>query len=314
MKIVLIESLGVDKELIDGYAEKITDLGHEFEYYYEKTTDPKEMINRTYDSDIVMIANNPLPEEVLDKMENVKLINVAFTGVDHVPVEAAKAKGVDVCNASGYSDIAVSEMVFGLVLDLYRNISLGNVEVREGGMPRVGREIRGRTVGIVGTGNIGTATAKLFHAFGAKVIGYDVAERDEFKEDGGSYVSLEELLKESDIVSLHLPANQETARTIGKEELEMMKDDAILINCARGLVVDNDALADALNTGVIAGAGIDVYDMEPPIPADYKLMESNNSILTPHVAYFTEEAMVRRAAIAFDNTLSYLKGEKKNLV
>lgn len=127
-------------------------------------------------------------------------------------------------------------------------------------------------------------------------------------------MTLDELLEKSDIVSLHIPSNDETAGFIGESELSKMKKDSILINCARGRVVDNEALANALNNGMIAGAGIDVFDMEPPIPSDYSLLAPKNTILTPHIAYLTEEAMLRRAEIAFNNTIAYLNGKPQNIV
>lgn len=314
MKVNLIEPLGIDEELIHEYGQKISELGHEFEYYNTVTTSEEEMIIRSEDADILMIANNPLPYNVIKSLDRLKLINVAFTGIDHVATDIALEKGVDICNASGYSDISVSELVIGLVIDLYRQINTGDKKIRSGGVGTAGREIRDKVVGIVGTGNIGIETAKLFTAFGAKVVGFSRTEKKEFIDIGGEYVTLDELLQRSDIVSLHIPSNDETASFIGEDEILQMKRDAVLINCARGRVVDNAALANALNNGTIAGAGIDVFDMEPPIPEDYPLLSAKNTILTPHVAYLTKEAMLRRAEIAFNNTIAYLNGNPQNIV
>lgn len=314
MKVSLLEPLNVDKALIDDFAKELGNLGHEFTYYDQKTTDIGELIRRSQGQDIVMIANNPYPAEVIESVDGLKLINVAFTGVDHVGMDAAKARSIDVCNASGYSDQAVAELVLGLNIGLYRQMKKSDKETREGGLPRLGREISGKKVAIVGTGNIGLATAKLYKAFGADLLGYDLEEKQAFKDLGGTYLSIEDLLKEADIVSIHLPVTQETTRFIDEDKLSLMKEDAVLINCARGKIVDNEALAKALNEGRLGGAGVDVYDMEPPIPEDYCLLGAKNTLLTPHIAYLTQESMVRRAAIAFDNTLAYLRGEKKNLV
>lgn len=314
MKVSLIEPLGVSEDIIYEYGQKISDLGHEFEYYDTKTQDIEELVARADDADILMIANNPLPAEVINRLSNLKLLNVAFTGIDHVDIDALNNVGASICNASGYSDPAVAELVIGLVLDLYRFISHGDKLTRNSGVGFAGREIKGKTVGIIGTGNIGIETAKLFNAFGANLIGYSRTKKSEFLEIGGKYVELDELLKTSDIVSIHVPANDETENIIGSYEISKMKSDAIFINCARGRVVDNDALADALNNEIIAGAGIDVFDMEPPIPSDYKLLNAKNTILTPHVAYLTKEAMIRRAEIAFENTISFLQGNPKNII
>ena len=314
MKVSLIEPLNVSEEIIQGYKKQIEDLGHEFTYYNEKTTDKDELVRRSLGQDIVMIANNPYPAEVITQLDDLKLLNVAFTGVDHVGLDSLKEKKIDLCNASGYSDIAVAELVLGLVIGLYRNMIVADSSVRQSGLAIMGKEISGKTVGIIGTGNIGLKTANLFTCLGAKVIGYDLTEDPKFLGLGGEYESIENLLRTSDIISIHLPNTVATRSFIGKEELDFMKESAILINCARGPIVDNEALAKALDQGEIAGAGVDVFDMEPPIPLDYPLLKAKNTILTPHLAYLSQESMLRRAKIAFDNTLSYLKGQGKNLI
>lgn len=316
MKIGLLEPLRVPAELIEELAAPIKKAGHEFVYFDEKTTDVNELAERSKDLDIVMIANNPYPKEAFENAADLKLINVAFTGFDHVDVAYANERDIKIANAAGYSNTAVSELVIGLVLDVYRQISRGDKEIRtpEFAGPFQGQEIKGKTVGIIGTGNIGLQTARLFKAFGANIIAHSRTEKEEAKELGIEYVSLDELMAESDIVSVHLPQNEETIGMISREKLELMKDTAILINCARGPIIDNDALADLLNEEKIAGAGIDVFDMEPPIPADYALLSAKNAILTPHVAYLTDEAMEIRANIAFANTMAFLEGNPQNIV
>lgn len=223
---------------------------------------------------------------------------------------------MQIANAAGYSNTAVAELVIGLTLDVYRGISFGNDSIQQGEevMLYQGNEIRGKTVGIIGTGSIGLETAKLFKAFGARLIGYNRSKRQEAKELGLEYVSLDELMTQSDIISLHLPLNDETKNTLSREKLEMMKESAVLINAARGPIIDNDALAELLNEGKIAGAGIDVFDMEPPIPADYPLLSAKNALLTPHVAYLTDESMVARAHIAFENVEKFIEGNPQNIV
>ncbi|MDN6161671.1 MAG: 2-hydroxyacid dehydrogenase [Atopostipes sp.] len=316
MLVKLLEPLNVPKRKINDLAKGIKELGHDFVYYDEKTEDKEELVARSKDADIVMIANTPYPKEAIDANEKLKLINVAFTGIDHVEIEEANNSKVLIANASGYADQAVAELSIGLVLDLYRGISYGNRTIRQEDYPGAfqGQEIAGRKVGIIGTGNIGLKTAKLFKAFGAELLGYNRSEKEEAKELGMTYLGLEELLKESDIVSLHLPLDSSTRGIISKEMIGLMKEEAILINTARGPVVDNNALADALNEGLIQGAGIDVFDMEPPLPKDYPLLKAKNTILTPHVAFLSDEAMERRAKIAFDNTIAFLKGKEQNIV
>ena len=316
MKVALLEPLRVPKEMIETLAQPIRELGHDFVSFDEKTSDPEELIRRSKDVDVVMIANNPYPEEVVEKLEQTKLINVAFTGVDHVARKTAKEKGIKIANAAGYSDQSVAELVIGLTLDLCRSISQGDKDVRKETFPGMiqGSEIRGKTVGIIGTGNIGLKTAELFKAFGAKLIGYNRTEKNAAIDMGLTYLSLDDVLEQSDIVSVHLPMNDETKNFLSREKLAKMKKSAVLINCARGPIIDNQALADLLNEGKLAGAGIDVFDTEPPLPQDYPLLHAKNTVLTPHVAYLTDEAMVKRAEIAFDNTLAFLKGQPQNII
>ena len=176
-----------------------------------------------------------------------------------------------------------------------------------------GREICGRTVGIIGLGKIGFTAAKLFQAFGARVIAYNRSRSQEAIDAGIEYKSLEEVLQESDIVSLHLPLNDNTRGFISGEKLALMKKDAVFINCARGPIVDNVALAKALQAGELGYACIDVFDMEPPLPEDYPLLHCPNTLLTPHQAFISEEAMLRRAKIVFDNLYAYLDGKPENV-
>lgn len=316
MIVKLLEPLSVPDSLIEELSEAIKEAGHEFVYYDEKTTDVEELAERSADADIVIIANNPYPKEAFQNAENLKLINVAFTGVDHVDQEAAKDQGIQIANAAGYSNTAVAELVIGLTIDVLRKISFGNESVRQGEDVTTfqGNEIKGKTVGIIGTGSIGLEAARLFKAFGANLIGYNRSEKEEAKELGLEFVSLDDLLKQSDIVSVHLPLNDETKNTLSKEKLALMKPEAILINAARGPIIDNDALAELLNNEKIAGAGIDVFDMEPPIPKDYPLLSAKNAILTPHIAFLTDESMVTRAHIAFDNVEKYLEGNPQNII
>ena len=164
-----------------------------------------------------------------------------------------------------------------------------------------------QTVGIIGTGAIGTATAHLLSAFGAKVIAWSRSERPEVKAMGLKYVSLEELLKESDIVTLHVPLCDETRGLIGKAELELMKPTALLVNTARGPVCDIAAVGRALVDGRIAGAAFDVFEQEPPLPLSHPLFSAPNCLLTPHIAFATEESFAARADIVFGHVDDYLR-------
>lgn len=314
MKIVLLESLGVSEETLTACAKPLTDAGHTF-VAYPKDTDPQVQIERAKDADILMIANMPLSGEVILACKNLKFIDVAFTGVDHVDLDAAKEMGVKVSNAAGYSTQAVAEIALCMMLSLLRNIPQVEQRCRQGQTKDglVGCELRGKTVGIVGAGAIGCRTAELCHAFGCKVLGYKrhvTGKEPSFIE----FVSLDELLQQSDIVSLHCPINEESKHLINAQSIDKMKQGAYLINTARGPVVDSQALADALNSGYLSGAGIDVFEKEPPLSTDHPLLHSKNTIVTPHVAFASAESMIARAEIVFDNIQSYLDGNQKNII
>ena len=315
MKIALLEPLGVKKELIDELSAPIKAMGHEFVYYDQKTTDPTELINRAQGCEAVMIANNPFADQVVRACPALKMINVAFTGIDHVSQDACRERDIMICNAANYSNQTVAEVVIGMVISLLRKLTVCNTTVRNGGTSAglVGREIAGRTVGIVGTGRIGMITAKLFLAFGAKVIASDPFENPEAKALGIEYKTLSEVMTESDIVSIHTPNIASTHGLISREMIALMKPTAIFVNCARGPIVDSAALADALNEDRIAGAAVDVYNVEPPIPDSEPLLHAKNTLLTPHIAFLSEESMIRRAYIVFDNMKAYIAGTPENV-
>ncbi len=315
MNISLLEPIGISQTMIEDFSKGLKEAGHSFTYYDTKTTDVEELKRRSAGQDIVMIANTPYPDEAVRACDSLKMIAVAFTGIDHVGLEACKEKGIIICNCAGYSNTSVSELVLGMTINVMRNISICDTSVRSGktSLGLAGTEIEGKTIGIIGCGQIGIKTAKLFLAFGAKVLAYARHEREEVKELGIEYVDLDRLLSESDIISLHTPANEETKGLISAEKIAKMKPSAIFINCARGPIVDNQALAKALNEDKLAGAAIDVFDMEPPIPEDYPLLHAKNTLLTPHVAFLTKESMVRRARTEFDNVYAYLEGKPTNV-
>lgn len=309
MNIVMLEPIGISGKTLDDLTAFLTEKGHNFIPYFEKSDDIEVLKKRIEPADILIIANMPLKGEVIKAAKNLKFISVAFTGIDHIDLEACKEQNIVINNAAGYSTSSVAEVAIGLMIDVLRNIVPLDKITREGGTKGCysQRELLGKTLGIVGTGEIGIRTAEIALAFGMKVVAYSRSEKPELKAKNIKYVSLEELLKNSDIVSLHVPFTAQTKQLINAEKIGLMKPSAVLINTARGGVVDNDALAKALSEGKIAGAGIDVFDMEPPIPSDYPLLKAPNTVLTPHIAFATEEAILRRAHIVFDNIKSYLK-------
>jgi phosphoglycerate dehydrogenase-like enzyme len=313
-KIVIMESLGISAEELAARKAPFEAQGHVF-VDYPKTTDPAKLIEEAKDADAMILANMPMPADVLRKCDKLKFIDVAFTGVDHVGLDAAKEKNIAVSNASGYSNEAVSELVIGTTLSLARNLRSVEDRCREGkdktGL--VGWEIKGKTVGIIGLGKIGTRTAELFHAFGATVLAQSRTHHDGIAEYI-EQVTQEELLRRSDIVVLHCPLNDSTRGMINAEKLAMMKPTALLVNVARGPVVVEKDLAAALENGVIAGAAIDVFDKEPPLDTASPILHAPNCLVTPHVAFATQQSMSLRAEIVFDNLAKWMEGHQINTI
>lgn len=313
MKLVIIEPLGVDIEWFLSLARKNLPADLEIVCHDTRTTDPGELIARGQDADIIAVSNLPLPAEVIRGCKKLKMLSVAFTGVDHIAMDQCRQQGVLVSNCAGYSTAAVADLVFGMIISLYRSLNacddaVRNEKTKEG---LIGLELEGKTFGVIGTGAIGTRVASIARAFGCEVLAYS---RTEKQLDGVRYVSLDELLSSSDIVSLHTPLSDTTRGLIGAEELSKMKPGAILINTSRGPVVDSRALADALNEGRIAGAGIDVFENEPPIASDHPLLQAKNVLATPHVAFATKEALQKRAVIVLDNIAGWLRKQPQNVI
>lgn len=312
-KVVILESLGIPAEELKAFEAPFE--GEVSFSHFEKTTDPAALIREAEDADAMIIANMPMPAEVIRALPKLAFIDVAFTGVDHVGLDAAKEKGIKVSNASGYSNEAVAELVIGMALSMLRNIPQTQERVRSGGTKDglVGSELAGKTVGIIGYGNIGRRTGDLMHAFGCKVLAQSRRVHDDYPE-WVEQVSQEELLSRSDLVVLHCPLNDSTRGMIDYGKICLMKPTAILINVARGPVTNEDDLARALKEGKIAGACVDVFTKEPPLPADTQMLSAPNTLLTPHIAFATKESMTLRAEIVFDNLRAWLSGGQKNVV
>ena len=312
MNIVLSESLGVDESALRPHAERLEKMGHTF-VSYAGDRDPEVQAARLEDADIVIIANMPLSESAVRRSKKLKFIDVAFTGVDHIPMAAAAEKGIVVSNASGYATDAVAELALSQMIRLLRRVDECEASLRRGGTKAGlgGHLLRGRTVGVVGVGAIGKRVAQLCAAFGSDVIAYSRSPVSSpfIREQ----VSLEQLLRESDIVTLHCPLNASTRGLIGEKELRLMKKTAYLVNTARGGVVNSAALAAALNGGTIAGAALDVFDIEPPLDPSDPLLTAPHVLATPHIGFFSAESMLDRAEIVFNNLYAYLEGRPVNV-
>ena len=316
MKIVILEPLAVKDEVIENLASDLKAKGHQLITYDDRVEEEQEIIKRASDADIIIISNLPLSENVIKSCSKLKLISVAFTGIDHIDLKACQEEGITISNAPGYSTHAVAELALGLMIAVMRNLVPADAAVRanktRSGL--VGPELYGKKLGIIGTGSIGLKVAELGKVFGCELLAYNRSEKEKAKKLGVNYVSLDTLMSESDIVTLHLPHTKETEGLIDQSKIDLMSADSILINTARGPIVDNEALANALTAGEIAGAGIDVFEMEPPLPDDHPLIAAPNTVLTPHVAFATPESFQRRAKTVFENIRTWLNDNPQNVM
>ena len=303
MKVLVLEELGIQRSEFISAAS-----GNEVIWFDEEFDKSK--------IEVIVTVKTKLGKEILELYPNLKIIAVAFTGYDIVDLEYCRNNNIAVYNVPAYSTNSVAELTIALAISLLREIPKGNDIIRKGqwNLGKAGIELFGKTVGICGTGTIGIRVAQIFKVLGCNIIGWSRTQRKEFIDLGGKYVdSLEELCGSSDIVSIHVPANSGTKALIGKEQLNKMKPSAHLINTARGPIVDENALIQTLKEGKIAGAGLDVYTVEPVQP-DNPLLKLDNVILTPHIAFKTEEALKRRAEITIQNINSYYNGSTVNRV
>ena len=259
----------------------------------------EELVKSIKGQDVLVVRSaTQVTREVIEAGENLKVIARAGMGLDNIDVGAAQEHGIKVVNAPEAPSVAVAELVFGLILGWVRHIPQADLSMKHGKWEKsklMGSELRGKTLGIVGTGRIGREVAIRAKAFGMNLLAHDIVQNEELvRQTGARYVDMETLLRESDFVTLHVPFTEQTERMIGKRELELMKPTAVLINTARGGVVDEQALAEVLQSGRIAGACLDVYEREPL--GDSPLLGLPNVVLTPHLGASTEETQ-REAAL-----------------
>lgn len=315
--------------ILDGYTENPGDLswddfaalGELTVYDRTSVINVQEVIDRIGDAEIVITNKTPISKKVIEACENIKYIGVLATGFNVVDVDAAKEKGIPVSNIPTYGTEAVGQFAMALLLEICHHIGHHDKAVHDGrwesnpdwcfwDYPLI--ELAGKTMGIIGFGRIGQTTGKIAKAFGMQVIAYDNYPNESGKEIG-EYVGLDELLETSDVISLHCPLFPETEGIINKESIDKMKDGVILINNSRGpLIIEND-LADALNSGKVYAAGLDVVSIEP-ISGDNPLLNAKNCIITPHISWAPKESRQRLMDIALSNLKSFLNGETLNVV
>lgn len=311
--------------VLDGYASNPGDLSWQgLEQFGELTvydrTAPQEIVRRIADAQIVVLNKTPICAEVFDQCPQLRLISITATGYNTVDVRAARAHGVAVCNVPGYSTAAVAQMTFALLLELTQQVGLHSSQVFAGKWQTYPdfcfwskplTELAGKTMGLIGYGAIGQAVGKLAQAFGMNLL---VTSRHEKPvPEGAAFVDLQTLLARSDIVSLHCPQTAENLHMIDADALRSMKSGAILLNTARGGLIDEAAVADALKSGKLAGFGADVVSKEP-ICADNPLLSAPNCFLTPHIAWAPRETRERLHQITAENLRAFLAGTPQNVV
>jgi phosphoglycerate dehydrogenase-like enzyme len=271
---------------------------------------------RVEGADIAIVTHYRLPLGVFEDTA-LKLIALDRTGFDDVDLDAATSQGVAVANAPGYANEAVAEHAFAMLLAFLRKIREADDAVRSGDFECTawsGRELAGKTLGVVGTGRIGTRVAGIARCFGMDVVAFDAHPSPEKAiEHGFRYVDLPHLCESSDFISVHLTLTPGTRGIIGRDAFARMKPSAVIVNTARGPVIDEEALVCALGNGLIAGACLDVFNDEP-VPPDSPMLQFSNTILTPHIAFDTLEAKDRRMAITVKNVEAFVAGRPQNLL
>jgi len=288
---------------------------------YDRT--PQHLIvERCKDAEIVFTNKEPLGRNIMERLPKLKFIGVLATGYNCVDIAAARDLGIVVSNVPGYGTNSVVQLSFALLLELTLRVQDHSNAVRNGDWSRSPDfcfwnypliELSGKTMGIIGFGDIGKKVGDVASAFGMKVIGNSRTRTDQSHRSNFRWASVEELLEQSDVVSLHCPLTPDTTGLIKRDNLKRMKPSAFLLNTSRGPLIVEQDLADALNEGVIAGAGIDVLSKEPP-PPDNPLLSAKNCIITPHIAWATREARIRLMDIVVSNTKAYIGGSPVNVV
>jgi len=312
--------------ILDGYAENPGDLSWEgFERLGEFTvfdrTPADEVATRIGDAEVVIVNKCPVSRENMNACPNIKYIGVLATGYNIVDVAGAKEKGIVVTNIPTYGTAAVGQMAIALLLEICHHAGAHSDAVHAGrwescpdwcfwDFPLI--ELAGKIMGIIGFGKIGQCTAGIAKALGMRILAFDKVQTDSGKALGG-YVSLEELLSSSDVISLHCPLFPSTEGIINRGSIAKMKDGVILINNSRGPLIVEQDLTDALNSGKIYAAGLDVVSAEP-IKRNNPLLKAKNCIITPHISWAPKESRARLMEVAVDNLKAFLAGERLNVV
>ncbi len=312
MKIVISEPIYLNDE----YRGRLKAMGDIKDYDSVPASD-EEFATRIKDADIVIAGRYGFSAESISKAPRLGMIALWQTGYDNVDLPAATSRGVVVSNVHNYAFDTVAEFAFALALNLLRKVDKADMNLRRGMFDwrrYVGKELMGKTIGVIGLGSIGRRVVQIAHGFNMNVLSVTAHPSPErAKELGVKFVDLDTLLMGSDIVSLHVPLTPETEHMLSASELARMKPTAVLINTARGKIVDESALVEALKEKRIAGAGLDVFEKEP-LPMDSPLLKMDNVVLTPHIAFLSEESIDECTRITVENVEAFIKGRPQNVV
>jgi len=312
MKTVVADPIFLTEE----YKERLGALG-ELKIYDSVPASQDEFVERIKDAEVIIVGRYGVDAKALHSAPKLKMISLWQTGFDNVDLEAATECRVIVSNVPNYAFDSVAEFVFVLSLDLLRRVRLADTNLRKGLFNwkyYVGNQLMSKTIGVLGTGDIGKRVIQIAHGFNMNILSVTAHPSPKRAQAlGVKFVDLDTLLSESDIVTLHVPLIPETEHMISTRELAKMKSTAILINTARGKVVDEAALIEALREKKIAGAGLDVFEKEP-LPADSPLLKMGNVVLTPHIAFLSEESLDECTYMSIENVEMFAKGKPQNVV
>jgi D-3-phosphoglycerate dehydrogenase len=277
---------------------------------YGRVIKEDEMVELIKDMDGIIVGIDPITKRVIDNASKLKVISKYGVGVDNIDLESAKERNIVVTNTPNANSNAVAELTVGLIISVLRNIPLSDRRVREKKWDRfIGYELYGKTLGVIGTGSIGKRVIKLLRGFDLNILCYDKFPDYEWAEkENVKYVNFDELLKRSDIITIHIPLTEETRHLISERELSLMKKTAIIINTSRGGIINERDLYKFLKEGKIYGAGLDVLEDEPP--QNSPLIELDNVVITSHIGSHTQESIENMAFMAIDNLISVLKGKE----
>ncbi|RYF94191.1 MAG: D-2-hydroxyacid dehydrogenase [Chitinophagaceae bacterium] len=288
---------------------------------YERTP-VTEIVSRASGAEVIFTNKTIVNAAMISELTALRFIGTLSTGYNIVDTDAAAKHGIVVCNVPGYGSASVVQLTFSLILEHFNQVALHNVAVKAGEWVSSNdfsftksplHEISGKTIGIIGFGAIGQQVADVATAFGMHVIAYSRTRTDQANRKNFRWVDQDKLFKTSDIISIHCPLTEQTRGMINKQTLGLMKPIVFLVNTARGPIINETDLAEALNNNVIAGAGLDVLSTEPPVP-DNPLLTARNCIITPHIAWATREARQRLMAITISNLRAYKEGKPVNIV